>query len=178
MRGAVISIAIMALVTDSAGEEHADGQLLVDVAVMSVDISVRPPGRRIIRLPGLSFALQIEPRCAAGMAAESIAISVADTRLSIGREVLEEQPVIETTIEVPQGQLAPLTIDNFCVADQIPASITELRVRDALTAKLSLRCSDSSRQSIIYSTVALEIALSCATPAADQAPASPSPLRL
>ncbi len=178
MRGAIISIAIMGLAVDSASEEPADGQLLVDVAVISVDIKVRPPGRRIIRLPGLSLALQIEPRCAAGMAAESISISVADTRLSIGRKALEEQSVIETTIAVPRDQLAPLTIENFCVAGQVPVSATELRVRDALTAQLSLRCSDGSRQSIIYSTAALEITLSCVTPVTDQAPASASPLRL
>jgi len=178
MRGAFISIAIIALAVDSSGEELSDNRLLVDINAASIEVSARPAGRRPIRLPDLEFEIRLEPRCAAGMNADSISVSVADTRLRIGRQTLAEQPVIETTIRVPRKQIGPLAIDDFCVADNDAPGVTLHRVRDALTAQLSLKCGGDGRQSIIYKTEPLAITLFCETTAADQLPSSPTPTRL
>ena len=177
MRGAFISIAIMALVVESSGEEQPDDLLLVDIGAASVEVGTRPSGRRPVRLPNLEFAVRLEPQCTAGMDANSISISVADTRLSIGRQSLAEQPVIETTIRVPRKQLGPLVVEDFCLTGDDAGSDAVLYVRDALTAQLSLKCADDSRQSILYKTEALTIKLVCETPAVDQLPASPATTR-
>ncbi len=178
MRGAFIPIAIMALAADSPGEEQFDDRLLVDADAALVEVSELPSGRHTMRLPSLEFAIRLEPRCAAGTDADSISVSVADTRLRIGRAALAEQPVIETTIRVPRDQIGPLVIEDFCVAGDDAANGTEMRVRDALTAQLSLKCTDEGRQSIIYRTESLAITLICETPAADQVFSSPIAIRL
>lgn len=178
MRGAFISIAIMALVAESPGEERSDDRLLVDIDAASVEVGTRPSGRHPMRLPSLEFTVRLEPQCAAGMEADSISVSVADTRLRIGRQMLAEQPVIETTIRVPRKQIGPLVIEDFCVAGEDAANDAVLHVRDALTAQLSLTCADDSRQSIIYKTEALTITLKCETPTANQESSSSSTTRL
>ena len=178
MRGAFIPIAIMALAADSPGEEQSDDRLLVDTDAALVAVSELPPGRHTMRLPGLEFAIRLEPRCAVGTDADSISVSVADTRLHIGRDVLAEQPVIEMTIRVPREQIGPLVIEDFCVVGDDAANGSEMRVRDALTVQLSLKCTDESRQSIIYQTESLAITLICETPTADQLFSSPAATRL
>ncbi len=170
MRGAFISIAIIALVVESSGDEQPDDRLMVDIGAALVEVGTRPSGRRPIRLPDLEFAVRLEPQCAAGTDADSISISVADTRLSIGRQTLAEQSVIEITIRVPRKQLGPLVVEDFCVTGDGAISDAVMHVRDALTAQMSLKCADDSRQSIIYKTEALAIMLVCETPAADQVP--------
>ena len=178
MRGAFILIAIMALAADSPGEEQSDDRLLVDTDAALVAVSELPSGRHSMRLPSLEFAIRLEPRCAVGMEADSISVSVADTRLHIGRDALAEQPVVETTIRVPREQIGPLVIRDFCVAGDDAANGSEMRIRDALTVQLSLKCTDESRQSIIYQTESLTITLICETPTADQLFSSPAATRL
>ena len=55
MRGAIILIAIMALAVESPGEEQSDDHLLVSIDTAMVEISARPSGRHVIRLPSLDF---------------------------------------------------------------------------------------------------------------------------
>ncbi len=178
MRGAFIPIAIMALAADSPGEEQSDDRLVVDTDAALVAVSELPSGRHSMRLPSLAFAIRLEPRCAVGMEADSISVSVADTHLRIGRDALAEQPVIETIIRVPREQIGPLVIRDFCVAGDDATNGSEMRVRDALTVQLSLKCTDESRQSIIYQTESLAITLICETPTADQLFSSPAATRL
>jgi hypothetical protein len=178
MRGAIIFIAIMALAVESPGEEQPDDHLLVSIDTAMVEISARPSGRHAIRLPSLEFVVRLEPRCAIGKDADSVSISVADTRLRIGRDPLAEQPIIETTIRIPGEQIGPLVIEGFCVAGEDAANDAFMEVRDALTAQLSLRCSEGSRQSIVYWTEALTITLKCETPAASQVSSPAATTRL
>ncbi len=177
MRGAFISIAVIALAVDSPGGEQSEDRLLVDIDAVSVEIGARPSGRRPIYLPNLEFTIRLEPHCAAGLNADSISVSVADTRLSIGHQALAEQSVIETTIQVPRKQIGPLVVEDFCVTGDNAANDAVLHIRDAMTSQLSLKCADDSRQSILYRTEALAIRLVCETPAVDQVPASPATTR-
>ncbi len=177
MRGAFISIAIIGLAVGGSGEELFDHRLLVDINAASIEVSARPAGQQPIRLPDLEFEVRLEPRCAAGVNADSISVSIADTRIRIGPQTLADQPVIETTIRVPRKQIGPLTIEDFCVAGDDGANNAVLQVRDALTAQLSLKCDDEGRQSIIYRTEPLAIVLICETTASDQFPSSPPTTR-
>jgi hypothetical protein len=141
----------------------------------AVEISPQAAGRRLIRLPALEFSLTIEPQCESNMQAESISISVADTRATV--TVAEpDEAVLTTTLTLPRHQAAPLAVVNFCqtAADQSQSS-QELLVRDAFTAHLSLRCSNDERQSIVYASQALDLALRCKS--ADQGPSADSMTR-
>jgi len=163
--------------------EDVDSHLLFDFAAAHVEITPRPPGRRLIRLPGITFTLRVEPRCAAGLGAESVSISVADTRLNLGREALlnpapGEAAVVTRKMRIPRSQIGPVAIEDFCIAGDESNATAALRVHDALSAQLSLRCADASRQSIVYQTVALEITLSCKVAVSNQLSVSVLPPRL
>lgn len=145
------------------GDEPA-GQLRVASDSASVAIGPRPPGPRLVQLPDISFTMQIEARCNADLQAESVSISVADSRVSLRSGELTEQGTAETTIRVPKNQLGPLTIENFCIAGDAGGDATPLLFRDALSAQASLKCAAEGRQSIVYQTVALGVELSCELP--------------
>ena len=183
MRSIIISIAIILLSAGNPRAEDADSHLLFDFDAALVEITPRPPGRTLIRLPSITFTLRVEPRCAAGLDAESVSISVADTRLNLGREALlnpapGEAAVVARKMRIPRSQIGPVAIEDFCIAGEAPNATAPLRVHDALSAQLSLRCGDESRQSIVYQTVALEVTLSCKMAASDQLSVAALPARL
>ena len=138
----------------------------------AVEISPQATGRRLIRLPALEFSLTIEPQCESNMQVESISISVADTRARVTIAEADEA-IVATTLTLPRHQTAPLPVVDFCQidADQNLDS-RELLVRDAFTAHLSLRCSNDERQSIVYASQSLDLALHCKS--TDQGPSADS----
>ena len=127
----------------------------------AVEVVPQAAGRRLIRLPALEFSLDIEPQCDTNMRAESLSISVADTRETVAVAETDEA-VVATTLTLPRHQTAPLAVVDFCqtAADQGMRS-QELLVRDAFTAHLSLRCTNGERQSIVYASQPLDLALRC-----------------
>ncbi len=154
----------------------ARSETVSQIKVMSkpaaVAIAPLATGRRLIQLPALEFSLTIEPQCENDMQAESISISVADTRETVA-VVDADASIVATTITVPRRQAAPLAVVGFCQVDEDQnRSSRELLVRDAFTAHLSLRCTNGERQSIVYASKALDLALFCES--ADQEPSAGS----
>jgi hypothetical protein len=109
------------------------------------------------------------------MHTESVSISVTDTRRTLGPDLFMDTGATEQRISIPQAQLAPLTIENFCLGDGATGDAPHLHVADVMSAQLSLRCGSENRQSIIYQAVPLAIALQCRLPddATSQLPAEP-----
>ncbi|MGI9270969.1 MAG: hypothetical protein ACR2QT_04285 [Woeseiaceae bacterium] len=165
MRIVLFYSAIIGLSVGSSFGGELDGHLVLESSSAIVEIEPQPPGLRLIRLPEVSFAMQIEARCNADLLAESVLISVADTRVSLGSADFDDQGTAQTTIQIPKHQIAPLTIENFCIAGTAPSIATPVQVRDALSAQVSLKCAAEGRESIVYQTVGLNVALDCQTSA-------------
>ena len=160
MRGLFIYAALAVLVSADSRGEDADSQLLVEFDAAVAKIALRSSSRPI-QLPSLTFAVRIEASCPAALDTKSISISIADTRINM-------QPgdigLIERTIRVPAKQLGPIAVDDFCNAADDANSGQQLQLRDALSAQLSLRCSNENQESMTYATIALEVALQCDVP--------------
>jgi hypothetical protein len=167
MRFVLTCSALVCLMTGNAFGDDSDDQLQVQTETASVDIGPRPPGLRLLKLPGMEFTLRINAHCNDDLIAESVSISVADTRVNLGPDALADLEIIEKTIRIPSKQIAPLAIENFCVADDKVGEAMRLEVRDALSAQLSLTCVGENRRSISYQTVALTVALTCKQPDGD-----------
>ena len=71
---------------------------------------------------------------------------------------------IETTLEVPRKQIAPVALESVC-SDGVTTEPT--LVRGALLAHLSLRCEQEDTSRIHYEVTPLDIELVCAEPATD-----------
>ena len=75
----------------------------------------RRPGRFAMRLPSLTYALTLTTDCDENWQANSVLISVADSRVSFDAEKLREDTSLEFKLQIPSDQIAPLRIENFCV---------------------------------------------------------------
>jgi hypothetical protein len=147
-----------------ANPAMSDSGALLHVTAQAASVKVRPlpDDRRMILLPTLEFALIIAPQCAPDMRVESISIGVADTRKSLGASDIGDQPNVATSISIPRPQLSPLAVDGFCRAADNAATIpADLNIQDAFTANISLRCTGTDKQSIIYTSHTLHLNLQC-----------------
>ncbi len=160
MRGLLFYAALAVLVSADSRGEDADSGLLVEFDAAIAKIELRSSSGPI-QLPDLTFQVRIEASCPTALEARSISISIADTRINVQAD---DDGLIEKTIRVPKKQLGPIAVNDFCIAEDDLSSEQQLKLSDALSAQLSLRCSGENRESITYQTVALEVDLQCAVP--------------
>ena len=163
MRALFLSTFLLPLaIIDGCTSAVAD-ELTVTVEPALAEIDARPPGPRILRLPDMTFTLRIAAYCDADMRADSASVSISDTRLSLRPELLADAATTELRIKVPQQQLAPLTIENFCFTEDPASDGRDLNVADALTAQVSLHCAGENKQTVIYRATPLAVTLRCRT---------------
>lgn len=156
MRGLLFYAALAVLVSADSRAEEADSSLLVEFDAAVASVSPRSTNQALF-LPELTFTVRIEASCATALAVRSVSISIADTRIN----VKAEDELIERTIRVPEKQLGPIAVNDFCIAGSDLNPEQQLTLSDALSAQLSLHCSDDQYESMTYETVALQIALQC-----------------
>jgi len=155
---------IFFLISAASGAAEGDlaERLHVDAQAAVVEIDPIPNNRQLIRLPMLQFPLALEPVCGATARVESISVSAADTRQTFGADDIGKQAIINATLSIPNKQLGPVRIGDFCrsaVTDAVAAR--ELIIQGVLTAHLSLRCSSDEEHSITYVSLPLDIILRC-----------------
>ncbi len=146
----------------SAAEPEAVHNMDISVDVPTVAVAPRRPGRFAMRLPSLTYALTLTTDCDENWQANSVLISVADSRVSFDAEKLREDTSLEFNLQIPSDQIAPLRIENFCVRNE--AGITNqdrLTVSAVLSAQGSLRCASEAGESIIYVSKPLDVMLEC-----------------
>jgi hypothetical protein len=161
MRSVTVFTALFLLPGSHAGADTITDQLSLVVGPTTVEIDPRPPGPRLIRLPDLALTMRLSAECSADMRAESASIGISDTRYSLGPELLADTAGANLTINIPHRQLAPLTIENFCLSGATVSDNSELYIADALSAQISLLCVAENQQSIVYQAVPLGIELRC-----------------
>ena len=158
----LIALFLVATVIPAPARSDTVSQIRVSSEPAIADMAPLPAGRRLIRLPTLTFVFTIEPRCENNMQVESISISVADTRETVTMGETTGSSVVEATITIPRRQAAPLAVADSCDIDEDETRQSrELLVRGAFTAHLSLRCANDERQSIVYASHALDLSLRC-----------------
>jgi hypothetical protein len=166
MRNSLLAGIIVTSFVAVPGHAGPQAHLSVVIPAAVVDIEAAAEGRRLVSLPTLELALSIEPACDLPAVSESLSISVADTSKTITAADLQGKSVIETTIIVPAEQMGPIAVDRFCGVDNDAPEPRLLRVNDAFSAHLSLRCADGDERSIVYVTSPLTIDLRCSPLAA------------
>lgn len=164
MRSLSILLLVAVAFVTSPVLSDTDAGISITAQPAVVRVEPLPEGRRLIRLPTLEFALIVKPQCAPDMQVDSISISVADTRLSLDASEIGGQTDVVTSIAIPRRQVSPLAVDGFCRLDQdVDLLRSDLLVKGALTASISLRCADDSKQTIVYASQALDLSLHCAS---------------
>lgn len=141
------------------------GQLRVEFETPVASVTPRTTDRPII-LPSLTYVLRAEANCPQLQTAESVSISIADTRITISpSESKSEAESVEETIRISNKQLGPIGVGSFCRADSDsdadPDTRNLLQIEGALTAHMSLRCVGENSETISYSTAPLGVTLQC-----------------
>lgn len=159
---AILLIAATAFVTDSV-PSGVSSLFVVKANAAVAAIEPVTDDRRLISLPSLQYALTVRPRCAAGMRAEAMSVSIADTQRTYSGDEISQQMLFEISLSIPRQQIGPIPIQRFCRAGQAGKDEGEsvLHIKDAFTAHLSLRCADENARTIVYASQPLDVALEC-----------------
>jgi hypothetical protein len=140
-----------------------EAALLVIPTTPDINIKLRTHDRSAIRLPSLLYAFEFAASCVSGLVPDSILLSVADTRKRVSASNTRNDSDAGITITVPAGQIAPLTVEGFCLEsnDRDPDEPDQVTVRGVLSAQASLLCSGENGQDITYASQSLDVTLSC-----------------
>ena len=140
-----------------------EAALLVTPTTPDINVEERAHDRNKINLPGLRYAFRIEASCATGLVPDSMLLSVADTRKRIPASDIQSDSESGIVINIPAGQIAPLTVEGFCLAssDNHQHKNDPVTVRGLLSAQASLLCSGENGQQITYASHALDVTLTC-----------------
>ncbi|MDX1480773.1 MAG: hypothetical protein R3315_03800, partial [Woeseiaceae bacterium] len=143
---------VLALCTASADDRH---ELSIVPTAATAAVQPGQAGRRTIELPDLSYSFQLRPRCRPPYEPQSLSLTVADSHRFFRPVVTSDTaPVVRTTLPVSSGQIAPIAIEGFCVADDQPAASEDRpqTVASVLTAAASLRCASDDSEAIVYTS--------------------------
>lgn len=159
------SLLLAAMALASVAWPDSPARLVVEVPPAAASIQPLPAGR-LLRLPTLEFEFAIHASCGPDQAVASVSISVADTRKTLSGAEFEDAAVVNTTIGLPARQISPIVVDDFCPDTQ--GENSNLLIRGAVTAQVSLRCASADGDSITYASQSLDVTLVCDANREDQ----------
>ncbi|MDH4046865.1 MAG: hypothetical protein OEW68_18135 [Gammaproteobacteria bacterium] len=159
---------IPALILSPAIASAEPARLLLSADTPSASVSPRNRERSPLNLPDLEFRFTIEAYCDQALVPASLSLAVADTRRSFHAGQIDSGEMQSVPLRVPAKQIAPVVIENFCVAsgadestDSLQASKSTITIRSALSAHASFLCQGDSDHSMTYASTSLDIVLVC-----------------
>ena len=164
-----LAMAAIAPANDSA-PTHS---LAISPSTPRVDVSPRNPGRNYVRLPTLEFTFEIAANCSVLFSPQSVSLNIADSRETISiDESAGSAADVQLSLNVPAKQLAPLVIENFCVAPLTDdnqdgagkhdfSNDGNMIVRSVFSAQAALLCVHEDKQEMVYQSSPLDITLVC-----------------
>ena len=163
---ALVTISCIALAAAAAGAEGKHS-LTISAAPPVVTIEPRNPRSNSVRLPSVEYVFEIRPQCADPFDAGSVSLTVADSRRTLSADDLEQDAASEIRLTVPSGQIAPVPLSDFCIAQEsadaptMTDGATALTIPAALSASASLLCVSDSEQTMTYASASLDVELVC-----------------
>ncbi|HEX9852960.1 MAG TPA: hypothetical protein VGA68_08090 [Woeseiaceae bacterium] len=128
-------------------------------------VSPRSRERSPLQLPDLEYQFRIDAVCKSGLSPASLSLAVADTRRNFNAEQIAAGALNDVRLLVPAAQIAPVVIQNFCVAEgddvDSASAASHLTVPSALSAQASLLCLGQADHAMRYASVNLDVLLVC-----------------
>lgn len=158
---------LLLLAFSAAGPTLAKDTLTVTADAPAVTIVPRNPGRNFVRLPTLDYKFEIRAECSDQRLPGSLSLSVADTRKSLPGDKIANDGPTEMSLQIPAGQIAPLVIEGFCVAEgeRVGNGLSEaqdqITIPAALSAQASLLCESDEDKVMTYVSRSLDVLLVC-----------------
>ena len=168
--------AAVLLAVSAAGPAQGKDTLSVMADAPVVQLSPRGRGRNYVRLPTLEYKFEIQFQCTESRAPGSLSLNVADTRKWLAADDIASDGPTEIRLQIPAGQIAPLVIDNFCIARGEEDSAgnsdapTQMIIPAALSAQASLLCEGDEDKVMTYVSRPLDVSLLCERAPTDEEP--------
>ena len=153
-------------------QSAAESSLTVVADTPVASILPRQARSKFIELPELEYSFAVNVRCMMNRKPTSLALSVADTRKTLGDADISAGAPVALTLRIPAAQIGPIAVEDFCyVTDEDGAgndnNKDQLTISAALSANASLRCESESDQKVVYVSQPLDVRLVCERPATE-----------
>lgn len=158
-----LSLFLMATIPSHVAFAQSDDSapLQINADTPVVEIGARTAGRNFMRLPSLTYRVDLVANCPIDLMPKAMSLSVADTRRSVGETDISGDQATSVTITIPVSQIGPVAVDGFCVAD---GEDEALRIPAVLSLQASLLCASEEMSQMIYASKSLDVMLSCKMP--------------
>ncbi len=166
--------AVLLLAMAVAGPAQSKDTLSIKADAPVVPLLPRAPGRNSLRLPTLEYQFEIQVRCTENRSPASLSLNVADTRKSLAADEIATDGPTAFSLKIPASQMAPLVVENFCVAQDRDAGEHDSASRDrvtipaALSAQVSLLCESADDKVMTYVSQPLDVSLLCEDATGDE----------
>jgi hypothetical protein len=88
--------------------------------------------------------------------------------VTLSAEELSSGPPVKLFISIPESQIAPVTVESFCVHDadnDANDNAEKVRISALLSAQVSLLCGNEMTKEMAYASEALDVTVACELPA-------------
>lgn len=140
-------------------------QLALFTSTPAVTISPVGEGRQPVLLPAISVTISATAVCDPGWTPRKLSLGVADIRKTAIVPKQPESTEVVFEVEIPQEQLAPVVIENFCLASDQgrAAEPAQLRLAGYMSAQAALRCATEAEEKVSYASRVFDVLLNCAS---------------
>ena len=164
MNGRLQSLLRLAVIATSGWTAHAAvaDELRIGANTPSVEVSTRPASRNFMPLPSLDYAFDVDLQCTAPFEARGVSLSIADTRISLDKDQLENPSARRVSLTIPADQIPPVRIESFCLADRAESDAEErVEIPAVLSVQGSLVCANEEESRITYTSTPLDVIVNC-----------------
>lgn len=168
------SISLFICVGSTAAQAQMDGELRIHADTPVVQIENRDDRRSFMRLPTLTYELDIAKKCGGDLKPAVLSLSIADTRRSFQTDDISADDNLAVQFAVPAAQIGPIPLENFCAnastaegeveIDSRVAEADSLTVPAVLSLQASLLCASETESRITYASTSLDVTLECSAP--------------
>jgi len=175
----ICGISLFLFVGSALAQAQLDGELHVRADTPVVNIEKRDDGRNFMRLPSLTYELDIAKKCGGDLEPTVLSLSVADTRRTFKADDFEEGENLAIRFAVPAAQIGPIAVESFCARADAPDNEDEVEVEQGtgeaesmtvpavLSLQASLLCASETESRITYASASLDVTLACSGPETD-----------
>lgn len=168
-------ISLVLCVGSIAARAQMDGELQIRADSPVIQIEKRVDRRNFIRLPSLTYELDVAKKCGGDLKPAVLSLSIADTRRSFRTDDISADANLAIRFAVPAAQIGPIAVESFCAiaataeneVDNKVDAAESMTVPAVLSLQASLLCANETESRMTYASTSLDVTLECSAPKID-----------
>lgn len=170
-------ITLVICVGSTATQAQMQSELHIRADTPVIQIEQRDDRRSFMRLPSLTYELDIAKNCSGDLKPAVLSLSVADTRRSFQTDAISADDSLAIQFAIPAAQIGPIPLEGFCATAAEEEGDVDNRVDEAesmtvpavLSLQASLLCVSETQSRMTYASTPLDVTLECTAKETDDA---------